>query len=91
MCHQPTGPGNASIDLRFETPLGQTGMLDVLPTQGELGLTEARLIAPGHPERSVLLERIATLGSGRMPPIGSNVVDRDAVALLREWIESLGS
>jgi hypothetical protein len=50
-------------------------------------LSDARLIAPGHPERSVLLNRISHRGEGHMPPLGTNVVDKEGVELLREWIE----
>lgn len=89
MCHRPDGPGNASIDLRSGTPLTATGMIDVEPSQGDLGLEDARIVAPGAPDRSVLLERIRTLGTGRMPSIGSHVVDQAGVELLTEWIEGL--
>ncbi|MFT5291615.1 MAG: mono/diheme cytochrome c family protein, partial [Planctomycetota bacterium] len=89
MCHQPTGPGNASIDLRHGTPLASTGLLGVAPAQGELGIANALLVAPGEAARSLLLHRIETSGAGRMPPMGSNVVDEQAVELLKAWIESL--
>jgi len=90
MCHMPNGRGNASIDLRLRTPLAETQLIDAEPTQGGYGLKDARLVAPGHPERSVLLHRTQTLGDGRMPSIGSNQVDKGGTALLREWIEGLG-
>ncbi len=89
MCHRPDGPGNASIDLRYGTELAATQLVGETPTQGDLGLEDARVLAPGHPERSVLLERVRTLGTGRMPNIGSNVVDDRAVTLLTEWIRSM--
>lgn len=89
MCHRPNGPGNASIDLRSTTGLADTGMIDVAPGQGHMGLENARIVAPGAPERSVLLERIRTLGSGRMPSIGSHVVDEAGVELLVQWIQDL--
>ena len=52
---------------------------------------KGRLIAPGDPERSVLLHRIAHRGTktGQMPQVGTNVVDESAVKLMRAWIESL--
>lgn len=89
MCHQPTGPGNASIDLRYDTPLAGTGLLGQAPAQGDLGIADALLVAPGDATRSLLLHRVETTGAGRMPPMGSNVVDEQAVALLKAWIESL--
>ena len=89
MCHQPNGPGNAIIDLRYATDLKSTKTLDIKPAQGDLGIADARLIAPGSPERSLMLKRIETKSVGRMPSIGSNVVDEEAVNLLRQWIKSL--
>jgi uncharacterized repeat protein (TIGR03806 family) len=89
MCHMPNGRGNASIDLRLSTPLAETQLVDAEPMQGDFGLEGARLVVPGHPERSVLLHRVETLGDGRMPNIGSNQVDEDGVRLLRAWIKAL--
>ena len=89
MCHQPNGPGNANIDLRFATGLGNSKTIGLPPAQGDLGIAGAKLIAPGHPERSLLLHRVKTLGDGRMPNIGSNQVDENAVQLLHDWIQSM--
>ncbi len=89
MCHQPNGPGNANIDLRYATDLESTKTIDTKPTQGDLGTVDARLISPGHPERSLMLQRIETKAVGRMPNIGSNRVDQKGADLLREWIKSL--
>jgi hypothetical protein len=36
-----------------------------------------------------LLYRVATRGTGQMPPLATSVVDREAVELLRQWIEQL--
>ena len=64
-------------------------MIDQPPAQGHLGIDQARLVVPGAPERSLLLFRAETLGPGRMPNIGSNMVDETGTRLLREWIQSL--
>ena len=89
MCHQPEGPGNANIDLRYATSLEGTKTINVNPAQGDLGIVDAKLIAPGHPERSMMLHRIESLSEGRMPILGSNLVDVKAVKLLNEWIQSM--
>jgi len=47
------------------------------------------LIAPGHPERSVLLARMGRRGPGQMPQLATSILDDRAVALVRQWIESL--
>jgi hypothetical protein len=64
----------------------------VEPLHHKFDLPEARLIAPGHPERSVLLYRLAHrgAGSGQMPQLGTNVVDGAAVRLFTDWIRELG-
>jgi hypothetical protein len=56
-----------------------------------LGMMNARLIAPGEPDRSVLLARVNRRDQHAMPPIGSTVVDAQGVALLRQWIQGLSS
>lgn len=91
MCHQPEGPGNANIDLRYGTALAATGLVDVEPAQGDFGLAGARLIAPGESQRSVLHQRIATRGEGAMPNLASNVVDADGAQLVAAWIDSMQS
>ena len=89
MCHRPNGLGNATIDLRLETPLAKTKTIDVRPTQGDLGMAGAKLIASGKPSQSLLIRRVETLGQGRMPGIGTNRIDVEAVELLTEWIKQM--
>ena len=89
MCHRPEGTGNAKIDLRYQTELDRTGMIGEKPAQGDLGVANAELVAKGKPDNSLLLHRIETLGAGRMPNLGSNLIDAEAVKLLREWITNL--
>lgn len=88
-CHRAGAAGTGALDLRWQTPLAETGACDVAPTAGNLGLDDPRLLAPGHPERSVLLQRVRTDGVGRMPPMGSLVVDAQGAALLEAWIAGL--
>jgi uncharacterized repeat protein (TIGR03806 family) len=54
MCHQPTGPGNANIDLRWDTPLAATNLVNQRPGQWDLGVYGARLVVPGDPKQSLL-------------------------------------
>jgi len=88
-CHRPGGTAPTSLDLRLSTALAATNACDVLPQRGDLGLASARILSPGHPERSVLLERMKRLDTHRMPPVGSLVVDQAGVALLTEWLTGL--
>jgi len=59
------------------------------PLHASFGLPDPRIIAPGAPDRSVLLARVARRGPGQMPQLGSDVVDEAAVRLLREWIATV--
>ena len=88
MCHRPGGPADG-LDLRATTPLAGTGACDTAPQHGDLGLPGAALLAPGHPERSVLLARMRALDVHRMPPIGSLQVDDAGVATVAAWVAAL--
>jgi putative heme-binding domain-containing protein len=69
--------------------LTETGTLDARPAQGEFGLRDARLIAPGESERSLVSYRMASLGGARMPRLGSRVVDQEALDLIDQWITQM--
>jgi glucose/arabinose dehydrogenase len=88
-CHVEAGGGNSLMELEFLTPLTGMRVVDVKPQHHTFDLAEARLVAPGHPERSVLLHRISNRDAGHMPPLGTALVDADAVRLLREWIAGM--
>lgn len=91
-CHRPNGPTGVNLDLRHDTPLSQTGACDVLPSRGDLGIGNARIIAPGDDARSVLLARMNRRNDANMmPPIASNVIDTAGVQLVGSWIDSLAS
>ena len=88
-CHQFGAGGSANIVLSATASLDRTKALGARPMQGGFGIDDARIISPGDPEGSVLYYRMAKLGGGRMPRIGSALVDEAGVELIREWIESL--
>jgi putative heme-binding domain-containing protein len=90
-CHRMGGGGSALIDLRNDQTLPQSHAFDQPAMLGSFGIENARIICPGDPSRSILLYRAAKTGSGRMPHIGSDLVDDRAVALLAEWIASFKS
>ncbi len=87
-CHQPGGPAPVDIDLRATTPIAEARLLDVPPQAGDLGLSNARRIAAGRKESSVLWERMRRLDGNRMPNLASHVVDADGVALIGQWIDA---
>ncbi len=88
-CHQPNGPTPSNIDLRYSTPLASTGTCDELPLQGDLGVTDARIVAPGDAARSLLVIRPNRRDVHGMPPLGSTIVDAAGVQLLTDWINGL--
>ncbi len=88
-CHVEAGGGNAQMDLNYTTALEKMKVLNTPPLHHKFGVADARLIAPGDPDRSILLHRMAHRGEGQMPQLATTVVDRQAVELLREWIASL--
>lgn len=92
-CHVEAGGGNALMELEFTTALDKMRLVDVPPVHNKFGIADARLVAPGHPERSILLHRISRRGanSGGMPQVGTNLVDEAAVKLLEEWISGLAA
>lgn len=89
ICHIDAGGGNSQMELAYATPLGKMKLIDVVPVHDKFTLPEARLIAPGHPERSVLLHRVALRGRGQMPQLGTSFVDQQAVAMLTEWVKQI--
>lgn len=88
-CHTNAGGGNSRMELTIKTPLHETSLIDVPPQHDRFGIDDARLIAPGDPDRSLLLHRMARRSTGQMPPLATNVPDVQAIELLRQWIESL--
>jgi glucose/arabinose dehydrogenase len=89
ICHIEAGGGNAQMELEYRVALDKMRLIDVAPIHHKFGIAEARLVAPGDPDRSVLLHRVSKRGPGQMPQLATNVVDEEAVAMLREWIASL--
>lgn len=88
-CHRRGGGGTATFSAVRKLSLTQTNLIDAPPTQGNFGLTDARIIAAGQPTRSVLLLRLAKLGRGHMPQFGTNEIDAAGVRLIHDWIENL--
>jgi hypothetical protein len=103
-CHRTTASGTAlgTVDLAFDhrlaalkleeepgwaTTVGRAGQWK-LPGEGGSTLR----VAPGAPERSTLLHRMASRRpASQMPPLGSVLADEAGLALMRRWIEGTGS
>ena len=88
ICHVESGGGNAKLDLRSGTSREKMSVFEARPQHATFGLPNAMIVAPGHPDRSVMVHRVSLRGkgSGQMPPLGSSRVDEAAVKMLRDWI-----
>jgi glucose/arabinose dehydrogenase len=89
VCHVNEGGGNSRMELNLDTPPRRMNVIDDVPTHDRFNIPDARLIAPGSLERSVLYHRISQRGTGKMPPLVSTEVDRDALKFIGEWIRGL--
>jgi uncharacterized repeat protein (TIGR03806 family) len=87
MCHRPGGAG-AFFDARFDTPLTKQNLING-PVQNPLGVTGAKIIAPGDTNKSMLFRRISLAGENQMPPLARNLVDEKTVAVFARWISAL--
>ena len=67
-----------TVNFKAVAPLGDT-----------LGLLTAAIVAPGDPDKSILVLRIDDLGQLRMPPLATGLIDIQAVTVIREWINGL--
>ena len=88
-CHIDAGGGNALFDVDFGTKVDKMKLFDVKPVHNTYGLPDAKLVARGVPERSVLLHRLSHRDAGHMPPLATSIVDKEAVEMLREWIRKM--
>lgn len=91
-CHNREGyASNSGLYLTYEeTDPSALGILKrpVAAGRGSGGLSFS--IAPGHPEQSILLYRMASTEPGvMMPQIGGTLSHREAVELIREYIASM--
>jgi hypothetical protein len=77
------------MQLSLGTPADRMGVIDAEPMHTRFEIPDAKIVAPGDPERSILYQRISRRLTGQMPPLMSTEVDREAVDLIADWIRSL--
>ncbi len=90
-CHRNGGPAQGDLDLRYTQALSATNACDITPAFGALGITDARLIAPGSAARSVIVARINRTGADAMPPLARHSIDAAGVQLISDWVNGLAS
>ncbi len=88
-CHVEAGGGNSQMDLSKYVSLERMKVVDVKPNHHTFEIADARLIAPGEPERSVLLHRIGIRQPGQMPQLATTLVDDVALQMLRQWVREM--
>lgn len=87
-CHRPDGPGRAGLDLRFTTPLTESGVCETA-TLGKLDSASGKRVQPGDAKDSILVQRMSRRDGEGMPPLASHVVDAQGVELINKWVNSL--
>jgi mono/diheme cytochrome c family protein len=87
-CHQPGGTALGSWDARASIPLSLANLVNG-PLVDDGGVSANRVIFPGDPAHSRIVQRMSVRGTGQMPPIGSNERDLAGEALLTQWIVAL--
>ncbi len=84
-CHTAGGTGSGPADFHYFA--ADPTYCDVAPFGSDLGAgPEARIFAPEQPENSVLYLRMVDLGSKRMPPLATSILDAEVLGLIEEWI-----
>jgi uncharacterized repeat protein (TIGR03806 family) len=87
-CHQPDGPARGDLDLRASTSLATTHLCEP-PVLDDLGIADARVVAPGDRARSILYQRMIRRDQHGMPPLASALPDQAGAALIGAWIDAL--
>jgi uncharacterized repeat protein (TIGR03806 family) len=87
-CHQPGGTALGHWDARASIPLTLANLING-PLIDNGGDATNRVIVPGDPLHSRLLQRMARRGAGQMPPISTNERDLAGESLLTQWIATL--
>ena len=86
-CHFPGGPTPAAWDARITTPLSSANIVNG-PLANTMGDPANAVVKPGLLTNSMVHRRIMLRGATQMPPLASNLIDTQGVALVAAWITS---
>ena len=92
-CHQRDGSAsNSGLYLGWSEKPGTTLGFAKRPVAAGRGAGDGLfVIEPAHPERSIMIHRMASTEPGvAMPELGRSVADPQGVALISAWIAGLG-
>jgi glucose/arabinose dehydrogenase len=99
-CHRDGGGGSQSWGSGGFATIEQMGILYGQPLSETYHKPQDRFIIPGNKADSVIYNRIQARGAigdgtyngySQMPPLASNVVDDQGVALLAQWIDQFAN
>ncbi|MBK8173957.1 MAG: PQQ-dependent sugar dehydrogenase [Rhodospirillales bacterium] len=85
-CHRPENITRATMDLRFETPVHDMNVCGIKPNIGDLGIADAQLLYPQHPELSIIPVRMRARGDNQMPPLGTVLAHFRGYTVVENWI-----
>lgn len=88
MCHQPGAPAPGGLDMRFTSAVGQWNVVNVAPSEGNLGFPSAKRILPGNRFNSILWIRQSVTDPLVRMAKGTTLADANAVSLIGSWIQS---
>ncbi len=88
-CHREGAGGAVVSHFDYESKVPEMKAMGRIPSQGAFGLVGAHVLTPGDPESSVVYFRILTTGQGRMPHLGSRLVDVPGARVIHDWIRHL--
>ena len=91
-CHNPHGSANTSgLNLTYDEPIGLTlGVMKQPVATGKGSGGRLYSIVPGKPEQSILVYRMESTDPGAMmPEVGRQLVHKEGVELIREWIAGM--
>jgi hypothetical protein len=94
MCHNASGPlSDLGLDLEQRVAAPSAELQAALPQPTRLfhvpgvAAGQSLRLAPGSPEHSAIVVRLGSRSpSAQMPPLGTRIVDDEAVGLVSRWI-----
>lgn len=98
-CHNELGAAweDTQLDLRVRIGAPDPTSSEIYRTSIDAPISSWRtdrfqtIVVPGDPGSSALLARMLLTDDQRMPPIGTELVDDEGVALIERWITALGA
>lgn len=88
-CHRNGGGGNADFFALASIDIEEMRLINAKPNHGTFFIPHAALVKSGRPLQSLIYFRMSSLGGGRMPRLGSQVVDEQGLELIYDWIAQM--